>query len=897
VRKLIQWSILLSISGFISLARAEYEPWTWLETFKQQPATKPVEKVTLQLKWLHCFQFAGYYAALEQGYYRDAGLEVTINEGKPEQNLIDKVLRGETEFGVGTSDLLLLRAKQEKVVVLAVIFQHSPIALMYKKGGTIGNIHDIVGKKVAMDFAFEGELDGFLRNESIDPHSFTKTTLTDNVNGLINGDVDMMTVYSIDEPFFLQQKNIPYGLFSPREGGVDFYGDNLFTTETYLKSHPRQVKAFLEASVKGWLYAMDHPDEMIALILKKYSQRYNREHLLFQYQQMLPLIQPKLVEMGYMHEGRWQHIANTYTSLGMLSANFPLKGFLYEKNPRPNLTIFYWSFAVLSGALLIFWGLSVQRARLNKRLRIEITQEVEKNQQQKQLFIEQLEQTNKQLEQQVALRTAKLNNTLEKLQTLIDNSGEGFLAFDAMMIIDEGYSEACNDLFAEKIAGKQINVVLFPDQPNQQALFQKNIQRILQQTDSFKQSLLLSLLPTQFNVQQKIIAASYKLLSNHTMMMKLVDITEAEALKQQLVDERKRLLFIVEVVSEPKEFFALVDDYQAFIDQGYLNVLKQSNDMLYKIDVLYREIHTFKGVFLQKDLLHTPSVLHQLELDLSALKTATHCSETELTQLLQNHDLAGNFQRDLNYLYEVFGEHYFDNKGHIQVPEQALKDSIAFAKQLISELPLSQDNLTWLIHKMQCLRFVDLKSLLASYPKTVQQLAKRLHKHIAEFTIEGDSVLVDPDYVHSFTKSLIHVFRNIVDHGIESPEQREAASKPELGRVSCRISKQPQSIIITITDDGAGIDIAQLKKNALNSGHYTEDQLNSFSEQQSLMLIFEQQLSTAKQVTFISGQGVGLAAVYAELEKIHGGVIVSSTLGQGTYLSFNFPIYNSLPDS
>jgi len=902
VKKLINVVILLLISSFVSAASAEQSIiptalTTWLEKLKpskDSSSPHPVEKVTLQLKWLHQFQFAGYYAAQELGYYRDAGFDVTIDEGKPGQNLIDKVLQGESEFGVGTSDLLLQRAKQQPVVVLAVIFQHSPIALMYKKGEKIGTIHDIVGKRVALDFAFEGEIDGFLRNERIEPNAFTKMTLTDNVNGLIKGDIDVMSVYSTDEPFYLQEKNIPYGLFSPREGGIDFYGDNLFTTEAYLKKHPQQVKAFVEASIKGWIYAMDHPDEMIDLILKKYSQHYPREHLLFQYQQMLPLIQPKLVEMGYMHEGRWRHIANTYSDLGMLPTNFPLKDFLYEKNPRPDLTIIYWGIAVLSSGLLLFWGLSVQRARLNKRLRSEITLEIEKNQQQKQLFIEQLEQANKLLEEQVAIRTASLNNILEKLQTLLNNSGEGFLAFDAMMVIDDGYSEECTHLFSQAIEGKLINLLLFPDQLTQQTNFQKNMQRILRETDTFKQNLLLSLLPKQFKIQQKIIAASYRPLTNNTMMMKMVDITQAEALKQQLIDEKKRLLFIVEVVSEPKEFFDLKQDYQLFIDHDYSTIVQQPSSTMDKIDQLYRKVHTFKGVFLQKALLHSPAVLHQLEADLSALKTTAHCSEIALKKLLLTHDLATHFQHDLNYLQTALGEHYFDQKGQVQVSEQALKDSIAFAKQLIAELPLSSDNITGLIHKMQRLRFVEFKSLLASYSKTVQQLATRLQKQIAELTIEGDSVLVDPDYFYGFSKALIHVFRNCVDHGIESPEQREAAGKPELGNIRCQVSQKEHAIIMTIADDGAGIDIAQLKQKCIALGRYTQAQLDSFTEQQCLLLIFEPNLSTASEVTLISGQGVGLAAVYAELEKIQGSVIVSSFLGQGTCFTFTLPFNDSL---
>jgi two-component system chemotaxis sensor kinase CheA len=191
---------------------------------------------------------------------------------------------------------------------------------------------------------------------------------------------------------------------------------------------------------------------------------------------------------------------------------------------------------------------------------------------------------------------------------------------------------------------------------------------------------------------------------------------------------------------------------------------------------------------------------------------------------------------------------------------------------------------------MQRLRFVDIKSLLASYPKIVQHTATRLQKHIAEFSIEGDTVLVDPDYFYSFSKALIHVFRNAVDHGIESPEQREELGKSELGKVYCHVKREQHAVILTISDDGAGINITQLKQSCLALGRYTQQQLDSFSEQQCLMLIFEQELSTATQVTLISGQGVGLAVVLEELQKIHGSVLVTSSLEQGTCFTFTLPI-------
>src|SRR3990167_11363078 len=88
-----------------------------------------LEKVTLQLKWTHAFQFAGYYAAKEQGYYRDAGLDVSIVEAAPDTDPVRRVLEGEAQFGVGTSSLLLERAAGKPVVALAVVFQQSPYAI------------------------------------------------------------------------------------------------------------------------------------------------------------------------------------------------------------------------------------------------------------------------------------------------------------------------------------------------------------------------------------------------------------------------------------------------------------------------------------------------------------------------------------------------------------------------------------------------------------------------------------------------------------------------------------------------------------------------------------------------------------------------------------------------
>jgi ABC-type nitrate/sulfonate/bicarbonate transport system substrate-binding protein len=109
-----------------------------------------LDSVTLQLKWLHAFQFAGYYTAIAQGYYRDAGLEVRIREAVPGEDPMQHVLDGTAEFGVGDSGILLRRYKGDPFVVLGVVFQHSALALVALKQSPTQTIHNLAGKTLML---------------------------------------------------------------------------------------------------------------------------------------------------------------------------------------------------------------------------------------------------------------------------------------------------------------------------------------------------------------------------------------------------------------------------------------------------------------------------------------------------------------------------------------------------------------------------------------------------------------------------------------------------------------------------------------------------------------------------------------------------------------------------
>jgi len=325
-----------------------------------------LDTVTLQLKWTHQFQFAGYYMAEAKGFYRDVGLQVNFIEGGFNVDPVTEVLSERADFGISSSSLILERNKGKPVVVLGVIFQHSPYVLLMLKTTPTQSVHDIANKRLILEPQSE-ELLAYLKMEGVPTESLSIIHFTPNLQDLIHGRADVMSSYSTDEPYQLEQLKIPYTIYSPRSAGIDFYGDNFFTSESEIKNHPERVKAFREATIKGWKYAMSNIEETVDLIHSNYAGFIPKAHLTYEANAMKALIQPNYIETGYMFEGRWRHVAQTYADLGMLRADMSLKNFLYSPDSQPNFRLI----ASLIGAILSIFMVSFvawRFFRLNKKL-------------------------------------------------------------------------------------------------------------------------------------------------------------------------------------------------------------------------------------------------------------------------------------------------------------------------------------------------------------------------------------------------------------------------------------------------------------------------------------------------------------------------------------------------
>ncbi len=332
------------------------------------------EPVSVQLVWKHQFEFAAFYAALSRGYYHEAGLEVTIREGGPGIDSVKAIDEGRADFGVGSSELVVDRYRGRPVVALAALMQHSAIALLARRRDGVNSVLDLAGKPVAVDMHDHDEIEAYLRasgipNDKIDLVAQTDTTLA----SLDRGRVAAKVIYASNEPFLIRGREHEYLLLTPRSAGIDLFGNVLYCTEAMLQRHPETVKAFREATLKGLVYALVHPEEMADLILARYNtQHKTREHLLYEAEQIRELTRPDIVEPGYMSRGRWRHVVEVYASVHEMPADFDLSGFLYDPSPTRTPVWVLWSLAAALAGMIAALAVLARVRAFNLKLRREV---------------------------------------------------------------------------------------------------------------------------------------------------------------------------------------------------------------------------------------------------------------------------------------------------------------------------------------------------------------------------------------------------------------------------------------------------------------------------------------------------------------------------------------------
>lgn len=296
-------------------------------------AQKPLDKVSIQLDWLHQFQFAGYYMAKEKGFYKERGLEVSIKEFNFNVDLLKSVTQKESTYAVGKSSLILDKINGAKIVTLGAIYQHSPMILLTRKDSLIQTPKELYKKRVMLtpDARTAVAINSMIVSQGVQledvnfqPHSFK-------LDDLINGETDAMGCYLSNEPFILKQKGVAFNILDPRAYGFDFYGGLLFTSQNEVSNHPTRTHNFYVATMKGWQYAFENIEETARIIYDHYNtQDKSLEALVFEGETLKDLAEFEEGNLGKITLKKYTEILKLYSLLGYEHNRQALEEFIIQ---------------------------------------------------------------------------------------------------------------------------------------------------------------------------------------------------------------------------------------------------------------------------------------------------------------------------------------------------------------------------------------------------------------------------------------------------------------------------------------------------------------------------------------------------------------------------------------
>ncbi|MBF0445583.1 MAG: ABC transporter substrate-binding protein [Magnetococcales bacterium] len=360
---------IIIISSFLANAHANSNK----PDFHSEEVSK-LDTFTLQLKWYHQFQFAGYYAAKEKGYFKEAGLNVILKEKQSDKDVIKQVLSGEAQYGVSGSNLVLNRIKGDPVVVLAALFQHNPVVVISTSESGIATPQDLVGKKLMWSKSVEESIPAMLLYEGISFEDIKILKPSWKFEDLINGKTDAIATYITNQPFFLKERDVALNVMYPHKYGAHFYGDVVFTTEKEIKNNPKRVEKFRQASLKGWRYAMANQEELVNIIKEKYKSKRSRKHLNYEAKVMRELVLPDIVEIGHNNPGRWDNIAQIYVDLKDTQEGYNLEGFIYKPGLDMKSVLLHEVTKIVLAFSSIILIIALILLIFNKRLKIAVSQ-------------------------------------------------------------------------------------------------------------------------------------------------------------------------------------------------------------------------------------------------------------------------------------------------------------------------------------------------------------------------------------------------------------------------------------------------------------------------------------------------------------------------------------------
>lgn len=278
-------------------------------------ASAEPDQVTVQLSWFPTVEFAGFYVADQLGYYEEENIDVNLVAGGPETDPVAEVFSGNAEFGLSAGDgIIRSQTGDQNVVALATIFRQSPLVVMALADSGIQQPKDLVGKTVGvistdLNTTWDIQFMAMLNKLEIDPDSmtFVANELYHGADDLLSGRMDASSGnFSTNEPVQAEMDGYDLNLIYYSDYGIEFYNNLIFADRALIEENPDLVQRFLRATLKGYQYAIENPQDAAEQTLK-YDENLALDFQTASMEAQIPLIDTGDAPIGYMDEAVWEN--------------------------------------------------------------------------------------------------------------------------------------------------------------------------------------------------------------------------------------------------------------------------------------------------------------------------------------------------------------------------------------------------------------------------------------------------------------------------------------------------------------------------------------------------------------------------------------------------------------
>lgn len=283
------------------------------------------EHVSIQMNWKFQYEFAGYIAAKEKGFYKEVGLDVDLLPYRDGIDVVQEIMDGKSDFGIYSSPIAVKNGKSLPIVLAATYLQHSPLVFVTQP--SIYKPSELTGKTImgTTSELTNSSLSFLLYHFGIDESNARFVPHTYTIEPFVRKEVDVMSAYRSNELYELDRERVKYNIIDPAEYGFLINDGNLFVSVNTVQTNPRKVRRLLEATNKGWAYALQHPDEMISLLRTKYGCTKSPEALRYEYKVIKRLMMTDLYRIGEVTPELTQRLFKQLIRAGKIDPNQKLQ--------------------------------------------------------------------------------------------------------------------------------------------------------------------------------------------------------------------------------------------------------------------------------------------------------------------------------------------------------------------------------------------------------------------------------------------------------------------------------------------------------------------------------------------------------------------------------------------